>query len=365
MTIKFFDLKVEYGAYKEELTAAALETLQSGHYIMGSKLKSFESAFAKYIGVKYCLGVGNGLDALKIILMGMETSGEDEIIVPAHTFIASWLPVSDLGAKLVPIEPDPSTFNINPKLIEKSINQNTKAIIAVHLYGRPVDMRALMRIGEKYNIPIIEDAAQAHGATGFGGKKCGGIGKAAAFSFYPTKNLGACGDAGAILTNDSRLYQIMSKIRNYGSSRKYIHDIQGVNSRMDELQASILSIKLKHIEDFNKKRQKIAACYSKNIQSRYVSKPKMDSHHVWHQYVIRVQKRSEFINHMKKFGVETMIHYPVPPHLTGVYKNQLNGIDLPITELLCAQVVSLPIYPGMSESDQFRVIQACNEYKQK
>ncbi|TDR23776.1 DegT/DnrJ/EryC1/StrS family aminotransferase [Marinicella litoralis] len=362
MRIRFFDFSKENKSYLEAVLTSVVDTIKSGQYILGPKVKQFEAAFAEYLGAKYCLGVGNGLDAIKIILLALGVDENSEVIVPAHTFIASWLPVTDLGATLVPVEPDEQSMNIDINLIEAAITENTKAIIPVHLYGKPVAMNRLKALGLKHGIPIVEDAAQAHGAV-YQDKHCGTWGVAAAFSFYPTKNLGACGDAGAVITNDSELYKKMKLIRNYGSNNKYNHECFGLNSRLDEIQAGILFEKIKHLDALITQRKEIAEYYGKNINSTWLTTPIFDNSHVWHQYVLRVKERNAFIEHMENCGVETMIHYPIPPHQSGAYKNNFATSEFPITNRLCDEVVSLPIYPGLSATEVAHVVDSCNQYK--
>lgn len=363
MKVKFFDFNRENKDYIDAVLASVVDTIKQGQFILGSKVEQFEAAFAKYLGAKYCLGVANGLDAIKIILMGIGIDENSEVIVPAHTFIASWLPVSDLRGTVVPVEPD-STFNIDVDLIESAITDKTKAILLVHLYGQPVAMEKILEIGQKHGIPVIEDAAQVHGGA-YKGKKCGSLGHAAAFSFYPTKNLGAFGDAGAVVTDDFALFSKMKKIRNYGSNIKYLHDCFGLNSRLDEIQAGILYEKLKNLDSRIGQRKKIAKRYCENIKSVEIVVPLYNSDHVWHQFVLRVKNRSDFMNHMKEQEIDTLIHYPVPPHLTGAYAKDFKGVSFPITERICDEVVSIPIYPGMSDEQVEHVIDSCNQYQTK
>jgi len=362
MKVKFFDFNKENNSYIDNVLASVADTLKSGHFILGPKVNQFESDFCDYLGADYCLGVGNGLDAIKIILMAIGVNQQSEVIVPAHTFIATWLPVTDLGAKIVPVEPDPHTYNMDIDAVERLITKKTKAIIAVHLYGRPVDVISLKSLGDQYGIPVIEDVAQAHGADVSQGIKCGSVGIAAAFSFYPTKNLGACGDAGAVVTNDASLYKKMKLIRNYGSSEKYKHECYGINSRMDEVQAAILIEKLNTLDELIHERKRIASYYDEHISSNELICPELVSNHVWHQYVLRVKNREDFIKHMQDCGIETLIHYPIPPHLSGVYLNEFSSVDFPITESICNQVVSLPIYPGLSEQELAWVTSSCNTF---
>lgn len=363
MTVRFFNFAAESQDYMAAVRQAIDDTISSGQFILGPKLQAFETAFAEYIGVNHCLGVSNGLDAIRLILKALQIDEHAEVIVPAHTFIASWLPVSDLGAKIIPVEPDDKDYNINPAALEQAITERTKAIMVVHLYGAPANMSAIRAVADRHQLPVIEDAAQAQGAK-CEGAMAGSMGLAGAFSFYPTKNLGALGDAGAITTNDQALYSRLLKLRNYGSVVKYQHDMPGLNCRLDEIQAAVLLEKLTYLESKNQQRNQIAGQFLQNIKNPLLRLPQQVSGHVWHQFVVRVTDRQAFMIHLQNQGVESMIHYPVPPHLSGAYQKEYGDSHLPLTEQICQQVVSLPIYPGLSEQEIQQVIAACNSFQE-
>jgi dTDP-4-amino-4,6-dideoxygalactose transaminase len=361
--VKFLDLKAINKAYRKDLDLAYARVFDSGRYILSSFVETFESEFARYCGTKYCIGVGNGLEALQLILSGYGIGSGDEVIVPSNTYIATWLAVTYSGANIIPVEPNPITFNIDPLEVKKHITSRTRAIIAVHLYGLPADMYTLKKICRSKGIKIIEDAAQAHGAVYFD-QKVGNLGDAAAFSFYPGKNLGALGDAGCVTTNDHRLAKRITSLRNYGSSVKYFNDYCGFNSRLDELQASFLSVKLKYLDDQNNIRIKMADIYNNELSKiPDVQTPNGFSHlnSVWHLYVIRVKDRIKLAEHLKSRHIETLIHYPLPPHLQKAYKflNFKKG-DFPISETIHSEVLSLPMGPHITAKDIKKV---CSEIK--
>ncbi|GGH64016.1 aminotransferase [Paenibacillus silvae] len=340
------------------------KVLHSGWYILGSSVKAFEDDFAEYCGTEYCVGVANGLDALELIIHGYDIGPGDEVIVPSNTYIASILSISANGAVPVLVEPDLQTFNLDPAKIEAHITPNTKAILVVHLYGQACDMNPILEIANRYNLKVIEDCAQSHGAL-YGDKRVGNLGDAAAFSFYPGKNLGALGDGGAITTNDEELYNRLMALRNYGSHKKYENIYKGYNSRLDELQAPILSEKLKWLDQDNEKRREIASYYSDHILNSEVILPIVQhtsKSHVWHLFVIRVQKRNHFMEYMNKNGVQTMIHYPIPPHKQEAYR-EWSDLAFPISEQIHAEVVSLPISPVMEMGEVLRVVEVINEYR--
>jgi len=344
----FLDLKSPYLELKDELDDAYQRVMQSGWYIMGQELSAFENEFAEYCDSKFCVGVGNGLDALFLILKAYGVGNDDEVIVPANTYIATWLAASHLGAKPVPIEPDSTTFNINPALIEQAITPKTKAIIAVHLYGQPADMDNINAIARRYGIKVVEDAAQAHGAR-YKGKRVGSLGDAAGFSFYPGKNLGAFGDGGAVVTDNEELADKVRVLRNYGSKEKYYNEVIGYNSRLDELQAAFLRVKLKILDTWNTRRDIVAETYLNNLQEteRLQLPQKMSGiSHVWHQFIIRTEHRDALREALSKEGVDTMIHYPIPPHLSAAYSGAfLDDAPFEITEKIAEQCLSLPIGP--------------------
>lgn len=362
--IKFLDLnKINNRFYKETATHFE-EFLNNSNYILGDAVNKFETEFASFCNARYCIGVGNGLDALSLILKGYDIKEGDEVIVPANTYIATILAITSTGATPILVEPDENTYNINSDLIEKYITKNTKAIIIVHLYGQVVEMEKILSLAKQYNIKIIEDAAQAHGAL-YNGQRVGSLGDAAGFSFYPGKNLGALGDAGAITTNDPTLAKRVKILRNYGSQQKYIHVLKGVNSRLDELQAGFLGIKLPFLDMDNHKRSIVAKFYSEYINNDIIKLPKMpkdEKSHVWHLFVVRVPNRSDFQQYMSLNGVETLVHYPIPPHKQEAYK-EWNQLSYPITETLSREVVSLPISPVMTQEQIVHVVTVVNNYR--
>jgi dTDP-4-amino-4,6-dideoxygalactose transaminase len=340
--------------------------MESGLYILGTEVDAFEEEFADYCGVKYCIGVGNGLEALHLILRAMEIGPRDEVIVPANTFIATWLAITYAGAIPIPIEPDKQTYNIDPNYIEKAITSRTRAIVPVHLYGQPADMDPILNIAKSHGLKVIEDAAQAHGAK-YKGKCIGGLGDAAGFSFYPGKNLGAFGDGGAVTTNDIAIRDRIRVLRNYGSSVKYQHEVKGYNSRLDELQAAILRVKLRKLDEWNERRMGIAEIYYNEMkQLSDVVLPVVPewADPVWHLFVIRHDKRSMLQKWLQSKGIGTGIHYPVPPHLQSAYSNlDFHPGSLPITEKIHKEVLSLPMGPSMSNEDAQQVVNAINSFK--
>lgn len=372
MVVKFLDLKKANERYREELMQAAERVIGSGWYIQGRELSRFESAFAQYCGVKHCLGVANGLDALVITLRAWLELGKinkgDEVIVPANTYIASILAISECGLRPVLVEPDEDTFNLDPNNITSAITSKTKVIMAVHLYGQMASMNEIASIAKQYNLLVLEDAAQAHGAS-INGRRAGNWGNAAGFSFYPGKNLGALGDAGAITTNDDELAEMVNILRNYGSKTKYQNICKGVNSRLDEMQAALLNVKLEYLNQENDRRREVAAMYRDRIACPEIVHPalkikdfKKNEQHVFHLYVIRLSCREEFQKHMEKANIETMIHYPIAPHKQGAY-SELAYLTLPITEKIHKEVLSLPLNPFISDQDIDYVIENCNKFR--
>lgn len=362
--IPFLDLREINAQCREELIEAATMIIDSGWYILGSEVNAFEQEFADYCGVKHCIGVGNGLDALHLILRAMEIGPGDEVIVPANTYIATWLAVSYTGAKPVPVEPNERTYNIDPNRIEEAVTARTRAILPVHLYGQPADMDPIVEIARRYDLKVIEDAAQAHGAR-YRGRRAGSLGDAAGFSFYPGKNLGALGDGGAVTTNDDVLAEKIRALRNYGSHKKYYNKVKGFNSRLDELQAAFLRIKLKKLDDWNEKRKIVAARYLREL----ADKPEIVlpfvpdcTEPVWHLFVVRTRKRDDFQRYLKARGIETLIHYPLPPHQQEAYA-EWNDHHYPITEDIHQTILSLPMGPTMGESDIQRVVTACANWR--
>lgn len=359
MKIPFLDLKSTYLELKEELDAAYQHVMTSGWYILGSEVEAFEAEFAAYCGVKHSIGVGNGLEALHLILRASEIGPGDEVIVPSNTYIATWLAVTYAGATPVPIEPDERTYNIDPTKIQQAITDKTRAIIAVHLYGQSADMDAINEIARLNGLLVIEDAAQAHGAR-YKGKRVGSLGDAAGFSFYPGKNLGAYGDGGAVTTNDSSLAERVKILRNYGSSVKYVNEVPGFNSRLDEMQAAFLRVKLKHLDQWNELRCAIANYYNEHLPAEAIILPYVPewADPVWHLYVIRTRNRAKFQHELEEKGISTLIHYPIPPHLQQTYQELgYKEGDWPIAERLANEVLSLPIWPQMQKRKIVKVVE--------
>ena len=354
MEVSFLDLKSTYLELQSELDSAYARVMQSGWYILGSEIEAFEHKFATYCGTKHCIGVGNGLDALHLILQGYGIGEGDEIIVPANTYIATWLAVSYTGAAPVPVEPNKQTHNIDPTKTEAAITRRTKGIMPVHLYGQPAEMDALNEIAQKHKLKVIEDAAQAHGAF-YKGKRAGNLSDAAGFSFYPGKNLGAYGDAGAITTNDDDLADKLRILRNYGSRVKYLNEVKGFNSRLDPLQAALLRVKLRFLDRWNIKRQRIAETFSsalQNVGDLILPVTLTEVNHVYHLYVIRSVQRDALQKYLSEKGVTTLIHYPIPPHLQKAYKElNYHENDFPIAETIAKTCLSLPLYPNLTENE--------------
>lgn len=349
--IPFLDLKATYEELKPEFDSAYQRVMNSGWYLLGKELEAFEAEYAAYCGTKYCLGVANGLDALQLILRAYDIGAGDEVIVPANTFIATWLAVSYVGAVPVPVEVDQKTYNIAPDRIEAAITPRTKAIMPVHLYGQPADMDPILAIANKHGLKVIEDSAQAQGAR-YKGRRTGGLGDAAGHSFYPGKNLGAFADAGAVTTNDAVVYAKIKKLRNYGAAVKYQHELQGVNSRIDELTAAFLRVKLRKLDEWNARRKKIADLYLDQLSTANCQLPTVAcwNQHAWHLFVIRHPKRDLLQKTLSEAGIGTLIHYPVPPHLTGAYQSLgFKAGDFPVTEQLCSEILSLPIGPHLRD----------------
>ena len=351
--IPFHDLRAVNLRHRDALHEALERVLQSGWFILGPETKHFEQDFAAYCEAKHCIGVGNGLDALHLILRAYGIGAGDEVIVPSNTFIATWLAVSFAGATPIAVEPDERTYNLDPSRIEAAITSRTRAIVAVHLYGLPADMAAIRAIAQRHDLKVIEDAAQAHGAR-CEGRRAGSLGDAAAFSFYPAKNIGALGDAGAITTDDDRLAEAVRALGNYGSRTKYRHDIKGFNTRLDELQASFLRVKLMSIDADNQRRSAIAQRYLDALCSSELILPVVpaDRSHVWHLFVVRCKRRTDLQERLAANGVQTLIHYPLSPHLQGAYRDlELATGSFPIAERLHEEVLSLPIGPTMEDGD--------------
>ena len=365
--IPFLDLKSINQQYQNELKEACARVIDSGWYIMGNELTQFESEFAEYCGTKHAIGVANGLDALILVLRAWKELGKlsegDEVIVSANTYIASILAITE--NKLVPVlvEPDIETYNLTKEGIEAAITPRTKAILPVHLYGLISPMPEIKQIAKQHNLLVLEDCAQAHGAR-IANKKAGNWGDAAGFSFYPGKNLGALGDAGAITTNDDELAQTLRALRNYGSHKKYENLYQGLNSRLDEIQAAMLRVKLHHLNGETARRQEIAKHYRAEINNPLVTLPNVENEaeHVWHLFVVRCEQREALQNWLSKNEVQTLVHYPIPPHKQTAY-SELNNLSKPVTETIHQQVISLPLDPTMDTESVDRVIRLVNEFK--
>lgn len=360
MTVPFLDLKSINLTHEAELKAAFDRVLHSGWFITGNEAKSFEKEFAEYCEVEHAIGVSNGLDALHLILRAYEIGAGHEVIVPANTYIATWLAATYAGAVPVPVESHAGSGNIDPAQIEAAITERTRAIIVVHLYGQPADMDPIMEIAEKHGLKVIEDAAQAHGAL-YKGRKVGSLGHAAGFSFYPGKNLGALGDGGAVTTNDQQVAGTVRMLANYGSRTKYQNELPGFNCRLDELQAALLRVKLPHLDAGTQRRRQIAALYNEGLAGLDLGLPEVlpETDPVWHLYVVRHEKRNELQQALADKGIGTVIHYPVPPHLQPAYAdlNYKKG-DFPISESIHDQVLSLPMGPTMSDDEVAQVIAA-------
>lgn len=359
--IQFLDLKSIKLRHRDEFHAALDRVLDSGWFILGRETAAFEEEFADFCGVRYCVGVGNGLEALHLVLHCWGIGVGDEVIVPSNTYIATWLAVSYTGATPVPVEPDPDTYNIAPARIEAAITSRTKAIIPVHLYGQPADMNAVMSIADKHGLKVLEDSAQAHGAHYYG-RRTGSLGNAAGFSFYPGKNLGALGDGGAVTTDNPELADQLRTVRNYGSRQKYHNEVRGFNSRLDELQSAFLREELKSLESDNLYRARIAEQYStalRGLSGLMLPKQLDGCGHVWHLYVVRHQRRDTLVRELSGLGIGTMIHYPIPPHLQPAYSElKRTSSGFPLAEAIHEQVLSLPIGPTISSTQVEQVIEA-------
>lgn len=363
--VPFLDLDALHAIIRPELDAAWQRVMRGGQFIMGDELAAFEAEFARYCEAQHCIGVGNGLDALTLILRALGIGPGDEVIVPSKTFVATWLAVSEAGAVPVPVEPEAGGFTIDPNAVEARITPRTRAIMPVHLYGHPADMTALADIARRHALALIEDAAQAHGAR-HRGRRAGSFGTAAGFSFYPGKNLGALGDGGAVVTSDPALAERVRRLRNYGSSRKYVHEEQGVNSRLDELQAALLRVKLRHLDNWNAARRAAVARYREALAGADVVLPVEAPHaeSVWHLFVIRSRARDALQSHLAARGVSSVIHYPVPPHLQGAYRDAGWGQGaLPLAERLAAEVLSLPMGPTLTPAQIEAVATAVRSFR--
>ena len=370
--IKFLDLKKINERFRGEMDAAVKRVLDSGWYLLGKEVDRFEVDFASYCGVKHCIGVANGLDALNLIIKAYDFGPGDEIIVPANTYIASILAISENGCTPVLVEPKWETRLIDEDLIEASITPRTKAIMVVHLYGRAMNMTKIWELAKKFKLKVIEDSAQAHGAA-FDGRRCGNLGDASGFSFYPGKNLGCLGDGGAVTTNDDELAERIRAIRNYGSDYKYHHIYKGINSRLDEIQAAWLGVKLPHLDEDNRRRAEIAARYCAEITNPLIELPHFPTpplfhsptpslSHVWHVFAVTCKDRDRLDKWLTDNGVQTNIHYPTPPHKQGAY-TEFSGLKLPVTERMHREILSLPISPVLTDDEVSEVIRVANLFR--
>ena len=360
MMVPFLDLSAPWRELHDELDAAWRRVMASGWYILGQEVAAFEEEFAAYCGVRHCIGVGNGLDALHLILRGYGIGPGDEVIVPANTYIATWLAVTYAGATPVPVEPDETTYNLDPELVEAAVTPRTKAIMPVHLYGQPADMDPIRAVARRHGLKVIEDAAQAHGAR-YRGRRCGSLGDAAGFSFYPGKNLGALGDGGAVTTDDEELAGRLRTLRNYGSSRKYVNEVAGFNSRLDELQAALLRVKLARLDEWNDRRRAVAAAYLDALAGGGLLLPAVPgwADPVWHLFVIRSPDRDALTAHLDRCGIGWLVHYPLPPHRQDAYRDLGYGAgSFPLAERLSREVLSLPMGPHLTSGERARVIAA-------
>jgi dTDP-4-amino-4,6-dideoxygalactose transaminase len=365
--IPFLDLQAVNARYKEELKEACAQVIDSGWYIRGTHVADFETSFAQYCDAKYCIGVANGLDALTLTLRAWKELGKlkdgDEVIVQANTYIASVLAITENNLTPILVEPNSNTFNLEAAGIKKALTSNTKVILPVHLYGQISPMEDIMAIASEHGLLVLEDCAQSHGAI-LNNKKCGAWGHAAAFSFYPGKNLGALGDGGAVTTNDKELETTIKALGNYGSHEKYKNIYQGVNSRLDEMQAAMLSVKLLYLDSETQRRQEIARYYLDNIKNDLITLPYINTveSHVWHLFVIKTEHRQAFSKYLRDNEVQTLIHYPLPPHKQQAYSS-FNTLSLPVTELIHDQVVSIPMGPTLAESHVQKIVEVINGFK--
>lgn len=362
--IPFLDLKAAHEELRAELDAAWARVRDSGWYVLGEEVEAFEHEYATYCGARHCVGVANGLDALILALRALDVGPGDEVIVPSNTYIATWLAVSAVGATPVPVEPDEATYNIDPTLIPAAITPRTKVILPVHLYGQPADLDPILALAKAHGLTVVEDAAQAHGAR-YKGRRIGAHGDVVCWSFYPGKNLGAMGDAGAITTNREDVADRIRALRNYGSRVKYVNEVQGVNSRLDPLQAAILRVKLKHLDTWNERRRAIAATYQNGLAGTGLALPQVPdwADSVWHLYVVRSHARDQLQQALTEAGIGTLIHYPIPPHRQAAYASLGYGAcSFPRAEAIAQQVLSLPMGPHLSEKQIAQVVKCISQF---
>jgi dTDP-4-amino-4,6-dideoxygalactose transaminase len=364
LQVPFLDLRAPRLELKHELDEAVGRVLDSGSYILGREVEHFEEEFAQFVGAKHCIGVGNGLEALHLALVALGAGPGDEVLVPANTYIATWLAISYTGAVPVPIEPDPVTYNIAPERIEAAITPRTRGIMPVHLYGQPADMDPILEIAHRRGLWVLEDAAQAHGAR-YKGIRIGALGDAAGWSFYPGKNLGAFGDGGAVTTNRDDIADRIRVLRNYGSRVKYFNEVKGFNCRLDPLQAAVLRVKLAHLDEWNERRRAVAAIYASLLPETKLALPRFPdwAEHVFHLYVVRTARRDELQKFLATRGIGTLIHYPLAPHLQQAYADlNIPEGSLPVTERLQNEILSLPMGPHLSTAEIRAVTAAVSEF---
>ncbi len=367
MKVPFLDVKASYEEIAPELDAATHRVVSSGWYLLGDEITAFEREYADYVGAKYCVGLGNGLDALHLGLRALGVGAGDEVIVPSNTYIATWLAVSYAGATPVPVEPDPGTYNLDPALIEAAITPRTKAILPVHLYGQPADMDPICTIARRHNLYVLDDAAQVHGAR-YRGQRIGGLADVTAWSFYPGKNLGALGDAGAITTNDEGVADRIRVLRNYGSRVKYVNEVQGYNSRLDEIQAAVLRVKLPYVDQWNARRARIAARYMTELDNAGLVLPQVPdwAEPAWHVFVVRSYDRDALQRHLTTAEIGTVIHYPTPPHRQEAYRDlNLPEGSFPLSEAIHREAISLPIGPHMTDAQVDATIAAVLDFAER
>ncbi len=367
MKVPFLDVKASYEEIAPELDAATHRVVSSGWYLLGDEITAFEREYADYVGAKYCVGLGNGLDALHLGLRALGVGAGDEVIVPSNTYIATWLAVSYAGATPVPVEPDPGTYNLDPALIEAAITPRTKAILPVHLYGQPADMDPICAIARRHNLYVLDDAAQVHGAR-YRGQRIGGLADVTAWSFYPGKNLGALGDAGAITTNDEGVADRIRVLRNYGSRVKYVNEVQGYNSRLDEIQAAVLRVKLPYVDQWNARRARIAARYMTELDNAGLVLPQVPdwAEPAWHVFVVRSYDRDALQRHLTTAEIGTVIHYPTPPHRQEAYRDlNLPEGSFPLSEAIHREAISLPIGPHMTDAQVDATIAAVLDFAER
>lgn len=364
MNVPFLDIKAQYLECKEEFDSCYKRVMASGWYLIGNELSAFEEEFAAYCGARYCVGVGTGLDALQLILMGLDIGEGAEVLVPSHTFIATWFAVSATGAVPIPVEIDPTSYCIDPTLLEQAITPRTKAILPVHLYGQPAEMSAINQVARQYDLYVIEDAAQAHGAE-YHAKKTGNLGDAAAFSFYPGKNLGAFGDGGAVVTNNHKLAERILRLRNYGSPKKYYHMERGLNSRLDELQATVLRVKLKRLDAWNERRRQVADRYLQELAQSHLTlpSPKEGTKHAFHLFVVRSPYRDRLMEYLHGRGIGAQIHYPVSPSQQQAYWQLEKSTATAATDSITKELLSLPIGPHLDDNEIDYVIDSLLQFE--